>query len=480
MALSLEIPIEDQTGICELYEKIFAFDGGIYDRMTLEDEGYSDKIHFIAYDNIKKEMHLISQNLAFAMFENLSLDLSKKEYTKIVKNISGDRLKDFAIANYYYITDYSLTFAHKSIYEYFLAEYIFNCINNAYITSNIEKTLAFLFKRGKLSEDILYYFDYKIEKHNVEIYYSIESSINNMVKNGMTYFLENQIEDILKTESNIFENLLYILDSYSIILDSEHYKKIEPSNQFFMQLSNSSNTKLNFKKTIWHNLSIEYGYYILNLCHSIIIKSRFENSTYTDSNFKNTIMQRCYLSYVLYCDTSFENSILEDTHFSHGYFIDCIFNYCTFNDLEIQFFDIWMSDFNNALLTDLKFEGCELNDGEYNDAILTNVKFEECKLDGEFFKNSTLKNINFNNVFMKRIYFRGAALIDVDFSNAELIQYDTITIDEKTSFENVTVDIEFVPIILKSTKKITNLTIVDKANDRKLTLEEYKELYSLD
>lgn len=452
MALSLEIPIEDQTSICELYEKIFAFDGGIYDRMTLEDEGYSDKIHFIAYDNIKKEMHLISQNLAFAMFDILSLALPKKEYTKIVKNISEDRLKDFAIANYYYITDKSLTFAHKSIYEYFLAEYIFNSINDALKNNNIEETLASLFIYGELSEEIICNIIYKIKKQKSDskLYYHIESSFNNMVENGMSYFLENKVKNFLRTESNVFENVLKVLDAYSILLKPKQYKKIKLYYPFFYQLRNSFNREIkNLTKTLWINVSIPYGCYLqnLNLNDSIIKNSDFFTD-FTDTLLKNVKIQNC----------NFFNSI----------FKICFFQNATFRSIN------FLADFYNCA---------------FNHVLMNNIDFymSECvKLD---LSNSTLKNIVFNKAVMKDIIFSAATLIDIDFSRttlinidfsvAKLIQYDTITIDSRTTFENVTIDIEFLPIILENTQKITNLIIVDKANDRKLTLEEYKELYSL-
>lgn len=112
MILSLKLRVEKDTGICELYEKVFALNGGVYDRL------YDDGMHWISNPGIKEQVHEISQKLAFAMFEKNKLELTENEYQKIVKNVNTYRINDFALANYYEIGN-ELSFIHKTIYEYF-------------------------------------------------------------------------------------------------------------------------------------------------------------------------------------------------------------------------------------------------------------------------------------------------------------------------------------------------------------------------
>ena len=75
-------------------------------------DGYGETAHRISYTEIKKGVHLISQLIAFRMFEKNSLLLEQEEYTDIVKSVPELKLEDFLISNYYYIesSTYSLQF----------------------------------------------------------------------------------------------------------------------------------------------------------------------------------------------------------------------------------------------------------------------------------------------------------------------------------------------------------------------------------
>lgn len=239
MALALNISIEKESSIVDVYDRIFSLEGGIYDR-CIENKKFAD-IHRIG--KIKKQIHQISKEIAFWMFENNPDETSipQEEYRKICSKTveeSGhgcvDIELDFMIGNFFLIKHCEniqggkIYFVHRSIYEYFVVETIYNSMEEPMIVLSEEKQevlageIAFLLKTGKITLTMRDFFQYKLKKffqnmaeiQRLELYGWWERAIKKMLKYGMFYYTKHNIQDysnIIDKEITCFTNIINIL-----------------------------------------------------------------------------------------------------------------------------------------------------------------------------------------------------------------------------------------------------------------------------
>lgn len=149
MTLALDISIDNESSIVDIYDKIFSTNNGsIYNR-CIDNKNYGDK-HRISI--LKEQIHQISRDIAMWMFENRPFEavIPKIEYDKICGN-NINRIKfnqqDVAIGNYFELVHHTdgmggqeICFIHRSIYEYFIVDAIF---------SNIEEYMLELTEENK-------------------------------------------------------------------------------------------------------------------------------------------------------------------------------------------------------------------------------------------------------------------------------------------------------------------------------------------
>lgn len=478
MALSLKIHIESKTGICELYEKIFACDGGIIDRMAANDrQGYNDtgEIHPIAYDVVKQQVHLISQLIAFSMFEANSLILGKETYREIVNKVSEDRIEDFAISNYYYIesSTYSLTFCHKTIYEYFTAEYIYNLLetqpkdincNN----ENLAKQLSLLLKRNLLTKEIIHFLTYKITKkykkipeESIKRYQRIESVVNFMIECGMTYFLDIKVMDILKTEKTIFSNILLILDIYKRSVNYKDYKKLKISTQFLDQLNNRYDSIVNLNEIILaDNQALNEKSFLMNmeLNYSWISNINFNDSKLNSSAICNAYLENVSFKNAILNLSNFYKSTLKDINMSNGDFSNCCFDSCNMSKIN---------GYNTS------FKCCS-----FQSVVLKDSDFKKAKFSGANFNNACLTNVNFNDADLGGVDFSGADLTGIDLHLAH--RAATIKVNNETIFCYATVSSVFVSQLSKlDPNHLIGLKVYVYQLDKCLLLEEYVKIYGI-
>lgn len=238
MVLALNISIEEEGSIVDVYDKIFSLEGGIYDR-CIDNKSFADK-HRIGY--IKKQIHQMSREIAIWIFENNPNEayIPQEEYKKICINIiheAGENSKgleqDFIIGNFFDLKHCEgqkgeeLYFVHRSIYEYFVVETIYSSIENSIqiLTDESQKELVanivVYLKQGKVTNTIGEYLKHKIstllnrlssEKKD-KFYDWWESAISRIMHKGMFYYTANNInyyENIINKECICFENILEI------------------------------------------------------------------------------------------------------------------------------------------------------------------------------------------------------------------------------------------------------------------------------
>ena len=192
MTLTLDITIEEDTSYVDIYDKIFAIDGGIYDRGVAvvnkdgRNETYLGGSHPITRE-IKQQLHRISKEIALYMleYEPDTASIPQEAYKQIVERIQQEESLEtmeqgVPISIYFQkiakqidgVDTEQLTFIHRSMYEYFVAVAVCDEIvdaNGRLIQQGNEREminrLTPVLCRRQFSDDSKQYLEYRIQKH---------------------------------------------------------------------------------------------------------------------------------------------------------------------------------------------------------------------------------------------------------------------------------------------------------------------------
>lgn len=192
MTLTLDITIEKSTSYVDIYDRIFAIDGGIYDRGVSvvnkdgRNETYLGGSHPITRE-IKQQLHQISKEIALYMleYESEKASISQKAYRQILKRVQQEKPlqnmeESIPISIYFQRVAKQvdgadtelLTFVHRSMYEYFVAVAVCDEIvdaNGRLIQQGNKREmlnrLTPVLCRRQFSRDIKHYLEYRISKH---------------------------------------------------------------------------------------------------------------------------------------------------------------------------------------------------------------------------------------------------------------------------------------------------------------------------
>lgn len=268
MALALEITVKYESSVVEVYDQIFSLEGGIYDRCLKRDILLRwDDAHRIS--EIKKQIHQFSREISMWMFENRpqQAEILKDEHEKIrdkifEKNECADKSqkKDVLIGNYFRIVrcydgidTEKLTFVHRSIYEYFVAETIFSEIRDAIdkrteeAQEQLARVLGYRLKTGAIDYTIGQYLKAKVsaltatfsrEKRN-QFYAWLEGTVGKMLDVGMLYYTEiniNEYRNVIEKEMQVFLNLMYILRLFLDFSDRKYILQDVDSKQIIFYI----------------------------------------------------------------------------------------------------------------------------------------------------------------------------------------------------------------------------------------------------
>lgn len=216
MAIMSGIDINEHYTKPELYNKIFAEKGGIFDRFYDGENEYSEGSQIMRNsENIKKYLKFL-RKVAFMMFENNCLNIKIKDCEVPELEFQGYAVSilEFPIKHLFENAETDIEFIHKSIYEYFVSEYIFSSLLTAI---NMEKEkiasiLGELLKSNDLSLEILEFLKFKIRnsKLNNEFDKAFQT-FKLMLQDGMTYYTGVCYKNVIKCEMNVFSNMLEIL-----------------------------------------------------------------------------------------------------------------------------------------------------------------------------------------------------------------------------------------------------------------------------
>lgn len=247
MAIMTKIDITKKSTKPELYNLVFAEKGGIFDRFFNGDSEYDEGSHiFRNAENIKIYLRFL-RKIAFCMFEKNSLSLEKGEFKKPKLDFLGNNTSvlEFPIKILFenYEANFDIEFIHKSIYEYFLSEYIFMKIlkSKDLYKKDMAEVLGNIFKNRKLSKEVLEFLKYKINNSILKYEFdNLEETFQLMLQDGMTYYTGKCYKNVIDCEVCVFANMLEILhlweeDCVGLILSSTRILKC--CNDFELNLS---------------------------------------------------------------------------------------------------------------------------------------------------------------------------------------------------------------------------------------------------
>lgn len=216
MAIMSDINLTLQATRPELYKKIFAEKGGIFDKFCFKGIGYDGGFQPLRDENNVKIYLLFLQQIAFSMFEKNDLVLTAKEYNIPELIFQGDKLKvvEFPIKPFFESDGDNIEFIHKSIYDFFVSESIFNSIMEVIDISEERSAEIFgkMFKKGFILRDTLDFLNSRISNSRIKDKFVLFNDIFNlMLQDGMTYYSREHYKNTIDCEMNIFANMLEVI-----------------------------------------------------------------------------------------------------------------------------------------------------------------------------------------------------------------------------------------------------------------------------
>lgn len=341
MVLALNISIDQEGSIVDVYDKIFSLEGGIYDR-CIDNKKFADN-HRIG--EVKEQIHQISREIALWMFENNSEEavIPQNKYQKICSNImqqiekryENERL-DFLIGNYFKLVRHcegieteELSFVHRSIFEYFFVEFFcsntIECISKNYdredlgeLSKKIACICGLFLKGNRLTINILDYMKRKIENSILNDNFSvINDAFQIMLNNGMTYYTEKCHKNAVICEMNVFANMLEILHLWNtevIACNEKIVDYIQYNRDIELNLKKMNLKRANLRRANLAGVNLEGA----NLEETDLEEADLSQANLKNANLKNANLKNAVLDNTNLTGTNFYRTKLDDVNLKNA------------------------------------------------------------------------------------------------------------------------------------------------------------------
>lgn len=317
MAIMSNIDFSIEATKPDLYNRIFTKRGGIFDKFAYEGRGYDYGSHIMRDKSNIKKYFVFLQDVAFMMFEKNSLLIPRKDCQVPELSFQGYNIciLDFPINHLIENTGDCIEFVHKSIYEFFLSEYIFCHIYTAVELKNKDKlssVLGDLLKKNILSSDILDFLKFRIKGSKINNEYTIiNESFQLMLQHGMIFYTGKCPENVIGCEMNVFANMLELLHIWE-------KNRLEINDLICGYLKINTRLKFNLKNAILVNKNLSR----VNLAYSNLSGSHISYCIFKDANLEgikideailsNLDMRGANLIEVNFINTEIENIMLDN------------------------------------------------------------------------------------------------------------------------------------------------------------------------
>lgn len=406
MVLALNIVIEKSSSIVDVYDRIFSLDGGsIYDR-CIRNVRFAEP-HRIS--EFKQQLHQISQEIAFWIFENNSTEeyIPQKDYEKICDAVVNDKSEkseiikhDFMIGNYFKIIKHcegvgtgELHFIHRSIYEYFVEEYIFESLCELTSKEEIVGKFGELLKYGILSKQILEFMKYKVRNTKFDdIFGKIKLLFQIMLQNGMTYYTKMHYRNVVDREIIIFSNMLEVVHLWYDVLG-----KVDDKIVNYLQYNNRSN--LNLKGIVLRKA---------NLFRSYLDKAFLDDADLTGVKLIRVDLNKGRLR-----GARLNNAQLTEAYLNEADFIGAYMEKVNLNEAKLIKADLSKATLIGASLVKANLRGADLIGTRLIKADLSKANLRDANLINAELNNACLVGAEVENINLSEAYLRGTVFDEV-------------------------------------------------------------------
>lgn len=384
MAIMSKVDISENPTKPELYDRIFAENGGIFDKFSYDGIEYSEGAQVMRNpENIKKYLKFLGE-IAFLMFEKKDLKLYREEYSVPKLEFQGKSISilEFPIKHLFENVESKIEFIHKSIYEYFVADYIFRFLYSSICDPNkVAKSLSSLLKKEKISKYILEFLRFKIRNSALNYKFDVvNKAFLLMLQNGMTYYCQIRFQNVIDCEEMIFANMLEIIHCWKIKelkLDNLICKYIKCNigmefnlkgiNLVGMDLTGANLAKANLIKANLTKVNLIRA----NLIGANLIGANLTEANLTGADLTEANLTEADLKHVILLRGDLKKAVLIDAN------LEC------------------------AKLMWMILESTNLTGTNLTRANLTGVKFKEADLSRAKFKETILDRVDFYNTFLE-------------------------------------------------------------------------------
>lgn len=341
MALMSNIDIKENPTKPELYNHIFAKEGGIFDKFSYDGTEYDIGNQVMRHPNNIKKYLVFMQKVAFMMFEKNEICLIKDKDNYEVPELDIDKNKisilEFPIKHIFDKINAKIEFIHKSIYEYFVAEYIFTFMRNMLDKSKkkLAGILGQMLKSNVLSCEILEFLQYKILQEANNKFNIVYETFQLMMRDGMTYYTKKYYKNVIECEITVFTNMLEVLHLWEL----ENYLELENFSLIYM------NDNINLKKINLTGQQLE-GIIAkkINLESAQLCGTKINNSILEEANLHKANLENASIKYVNFSNAIFTEAILRRTELKKVDLTNTDFREVVLND-----FDIYGANLDNSI-----------------------------------------------------------------------------------------------------------------------------------
>lgn len=396
MAIVSGIDLAQKATKPELYERIFAENGGIFDKFYYEGVGYDEGAQvFRNPENIKKYLKFL-QDTAFMMFDHNSDSLPRENCQ--IPELEFDKgavpLLEFPIKYLFERSDVNIEFIHKSIYEYFVADYIAAsmCKGVKLSAEDFAGMFGDLLKHNRLPPDILEFLKYKVEMEELNSKSSvIKDTFELMLQDGMIYYTGKSYKNVIDCEMSVFVNMLDIVHLWewtslkfnSLITTYLSYNRYFGLNLKNTDLSGANLSEANLRKANLRKANLSEA----NLTGAYLLGANLSEANLTGAHLLRADLKGANLSQasLLGANLRVTNLLAADLTEANLLGVDLIkanLSRANLSGADLSGADLTMANLHGADLTEANLSGVDLRETHLINADLRQVKIEGADLKG--------------------------------------------------------------------------------------------------
>ena len=277
-----------------------------------------------------------------------------------------------------------------------------NIFSSLYVMSEnaIIGELATLLKDGHLSEQILEFIKYKFDRYNkYDFSYRIKDIFQIMLRDSMTYHIQEKCRDVIEREINIFSNMLEIVRLWNHFLGTL-------DNQVISYLQHNNRSKLNLK-------GIKLGY--VNLRRVYLDGADLNDADLNGTNLEKAELNGAGLREAQLNGANMQGAYMEGADFSGADLISA-----RFPNANLEKAELIGARLINANLSGAKLNGAILSRAELNGADLRGAELYEIEISGTYLRDAIFDESQVNMLSVKCDLSSSKIYI---FATKEIISY---------------------------------------------------------